>query len=77
MTDLYEGVEFLSDSDQEIFTDEVRLGLAESPLRAQLPALGVAATEERDLARRGDHYNHTGHIKVRDEVRGSQHVIKT
>ena len=49
MTDLYEGVEFLSDSDQEIFIDEVRLGLAESPLRAQLPALRVAATEERDL----------------------------
>ena len=49
LTDLYKGVELLGDSDQEIFTDQVSLGLTESPLRAQLPALRVAATEERNL----------------------------
>ena len=55
-TDLHEGIQLLRYSDQEIFSHQVRLGLTESPLRAQLPALRVAATEERDLARRGDHY---------------------
>ena len=49
LTDLYKGVELLGDADQEIFTDQVSLGLTESPLGAQLPALRVAATEERDL----------------------------
>ena len=42
MTDLYEGVEFLSDPNQEIFIDQVRLGLAESPLGAQFPTLRVS-----------------------------------
>ena len=49
LTDLYKGVELLSEAHQEIFIDQVGLGLAESPLGAQLPTLRVAATEERDL----------------------------
>ena len=52
--DLYKGVELLRDSDQEILIDQVSLGLAQGPLRARFPALGVAATEERDLRRRGE-----------------------
>ena len=53
LTDLYKGVELLRDSNQQIMPDQVSLGLAQSPLRARLPALRVAAAEERDLERWG------------------------
>ena len=48
-TNLYEGVELISDADKEIFIDKVGLGLIESPLRAKLPALRRHSTKERDL----------------------------